>query len=294
MPKKSTKPSQKSSADKSDLNNNMPTKLPSVWQLLKMSWFEISTFWRPLFSITLVYAALYFIFVMGLSLANGLQPADYSSEPKLLQVAYSVIDSISQTSSGSQSDATILLQAILFTIASLAILWALRRLRAVKPVSIRDAYYQGTASLVPVVIVCFLLLLCLLPALLGASILTVALQVTNFGAAIVIAFIAALLLMFLTMLIYAMFWPAFYIASLPNIRPIQAFKSAAQLTKKRRLAITRKIVALLIIVVIIFFVVVVPFALISNTITPYAVYAMLFALFLGMQVYLYELYRSMI
>lgn len=271
-----------------------PPKIISVISLLRKTWLELSTFWRPLAGITFVYAALYLLFVMGLSVTTNIQSQIDTSTSKLSQATASIVDAVSNTYSGAQSDATVLVQVVLFLIAALATIWALRKLQALKAVTIRDAYYQGPAQFVSVLLVSLVLVFTLLPALLGTSILGIVLQAGGAALEITIISAIALLLLFLSAYLFTMFWPAFYIASLPGTRPMQALKSALSVTKKRRLSIMRKLLALVFLVIVAVLLLLLPFGLLTPALIPYIVYVVLFIVFMYTQVYLYELYRSLL
>lgn len=271
-----------------------PKKLVSSLVLLRQTWLELSTFWRTLVGITVVYAALYFVFVMGLSITSGLQVSVDTTQSRLGQAFDSIFTSISTISSQAQTDATVLVQMLLFVIASLAIVWALRKLQALKKITIRDAYYQGSSQIIPVLLVSAVLLLTLIPAVIGSSIVSVVLQTASVGIEILIVGIVAGLLLLTSVVLFTMFWPAYYIVSLPQTRPIQALKSAKAITKKRRLSIIRKLLVLGLLVLICGLLVVLPIAIIVPGLAQYAVYIVLFAAFLFAQVYLYELYRGLL
>ncbi len=287
---------QKPASKKEPKAKNQPqsVKVVKLRTLLKQSWLELSTFWRQLAGITALYAILYFIFVMGLSVTASFQSTIDASTSRFTQASTALSDAFTNLYGGTQSDATVLVQVLLFLIASLAMIWALRKLQALKKITIRDAYYQGNAQFIPVLLVSIVLVLTLLPAVLGSGILSVGLQAGGTGLEIVIISIIAVLLLFIAILLFAMIWPSFYIASLPKMRPIQAMKSALVLTKKRRLAIVRKLLFLVLMGVVFTILVLLPFALIAPITVPYAAFAVLFIFFLYGQVYLYELYRSLL
>lgn len=271
-----------------------PAKVISVFVLLKKTWLELSVFWRPLGGIAVVYAVLYFVFVMGLSVTNTLKMQIDSSGGRVSQAAFAIIDSITNTYTGAESDATVLVQMLLFIVATLAVVWALRKLQALKSITIRDAYYHGPSTLIPVLLVSGALLLMLLPAILGSNILAIVLQTGSVGSEIIAVGIITGLLLFSSVYLLSMYWPAFYIASLPNMRPIQALRSARDVTKKRRLSIMRKLLALALLIVLFLLTVLFPFGLIAPAVVPYIVYVAMFTVFIFSQVYLYELYRSLL
>jgi len=271
-----------------------PKKLASSWVLLRQTWMELSSFWRTLVGITLVYVVLYVVLVMGLNITSGLSVPVDTGLNRFSQAINSIATSINDVYAQAQSDTTVLVQMLLFVVASLALIWALRKLQALKKITIRDAYYQGSAQIIPVLLVSIVLLLTLIPAVIGSSIFSVVLQTASVGIEILIVSVIAGLLLLLSLLLFSIFWPAYYIASLPQTRPIQALKSAKAITKKRRLSIIRKFLVLGLVLGICGLLFVVPIAIIAPSFASYVVYIALFAGFLYSQVYLYELYRSLL
>ena len=271
-------------------------KLPSAWSLTQKAYKEAATFWRSLIGVLSVYAVLYFVLVMGFNLSLSWQQGLALSGSKISQAVSGVFSVFGSgaLSGGSQTDATTIIQFILFLIASLAFIWAIRRLQALKDVKIRDAYYLGNASLIPVMLVSFALLITLIPAAIGSGLLSASLQVSTTGTEIFIVSIIAGVLLLISLYFLSMFWSAFYIASLPETRPWQALRSAAQITKKRRFAILRKISFFAILNIIILFIVLFLVALAAASIVPFVVFLLLIILFALAHIYLYSLYRSLL
>ena len=271
-------------------------KLPSSWVLIKKAWFEAITFWRPLLGIIVIYAALYFILVLGLNLSTSWQeellfPATAWGE------AFSLIFGAFSSGgfdSASASDLTIVMQFLLFILASMAFIWTLRKLQGLKQIKWRDAYYQGAAALIPTILVALLLVVTLVPAILGSSLLATALQLSATGLEIFIISLITGALLLISLLLFFMFWPAFYIISLPQTRPMQAIRSALRVTKKRRLAILRKAVAWALLCLIVMLVVLIPLAMLIPSAVSYLVFLLLFLLFGFSHIYFYSLYRSLL
>ena len=271
-------------------------KLPNVWELIKKTWFEGTTFWRPLTGLLIIYALLYFVLVMGLSFSSYLQnPLSTSTGglSKTLSTIFAVINTNSLTD-GTQSDATVLIQFLLFLIASLAFIWTLRKLQALKKIKLRDAYYQGTSTLIPVILVSMVLILTVLPAIAGSAILATALQSGASGIETLIVSLISGLLLLLSLVLFVMLWPAFYIVSLPQTRPMQAIRAAAKVTKKHRFAILRKMIMLAILSFVLLFIILLPIALAVSVIVPEVAFVLLFIVFGFCHVYLYTLYRSLL
>lgn len=288
MPKKKqTKPK---------LKQPKPAKLPNSWSLLKKTWLEYSTFWKPLIGVSAVYGVLYFVLVMGLSFSMTLQDTFLDVSGRLGDALTSVFSTFSTSSlaGGTSSDMTILVQFLLFLVASMAFIWTLRKLQALKKIKLRDAYYKGTSSLIATTIVSVILVATLLPLLGASSIVSAALQAGSHGTEMLIVSLIAGVLLLLAAYLFAMYWPAFYIISLPNTRPFQALKSALKITKKRRLSIIRKMLLITILMFVVILTVLIPVAMLLPSIVQVVSFILLFLIFGFVHTYLYTLYRSML
>lgn len=262
--------------------------------ITKKTWLEISSFWRPLLGVTAAYAVLYFIFVMSFTLNSNVQELLASTTGKLPQAFNVITDSIFNSYGGTQSDATTLIQILLFVTATLALVWTLRRLQNLQKAGIRDAYYEGPARIVPVLIVSLILMLTFIPALFGSTILGYAISASSDVLELVIASIISLLLIFSSLYLFVVYWPAFYIVTLPQMYPLKSLKAASKVTKKYRLSIMRKFLLLTIACIVLLFAVILPIALVLPAIVPYLLYLFIFVLFMVVQVFLFELYRSLV
>lgn len=265
-------------------------KIPSIWANYSKVWFELSTFWRPIFAILAVYAILYFVLVLGFNFSSG-QTTDSGVE--LSKFNQAIIQTTSIFSSN-RTDSTSIVQFLLFIIASLSFIWMLRQLQSVKKIKIRDAYYLGTATFVPAILVTAALALTMFPAIAGSLLISMVYQVQAGGLELIIASAISLGLLILSLYLFAMLWPAFYIVTLPQTRPIQSLKTALKITKTRRLALMRNIAVLFLLTAITISLVIFPFALLLPSFAPLIAYLLIFLFFGIAQIYFYNLYRSMI
>lgn len=271
-----------------------PKKQISFVTIFKKTWLELSAFWRPLLGVTATYGVLYFVFVMSFSLNNNVQELLSTTSGMFPQAFAVILDSTFNSYSGTQSDATTLLQMLLFLASTLAVIWTLRRLQNLQKASVRDAFYEGPARIVPVIIVSLILLLTFIPALFGSTILAYVLGSAATLVETIIAALVSVLLIFSSILLFVTYWPAFYIVTLPEMRPIKSLKAAARVTKKYRLSILRKFVLLGLCCLLILITIILPIALVLPTVVPYVLYFVIFGIFLIVQVYLFELYRSLV
>ena len=133
-----------------------------------------------------------------------------------------------------------------------------------------------------------------MPAIIGSSLLATAVQLSATSLEIFIVSLITGVLLLISLVFFVMFWPAFYIASLPQTRPIQALRSALKVTKKRRLGILRRIVAWGLLSLVVMLIILIPLAMFIPSAVSYLVFVLLFVLFGFSHVYLYNLYRSLL
>lgn len=276
-------------------------KLPGFWKLVASTWNDLTTFWRPIFGVTAVYGVLYFILVLGLSVSYSYSDVTASVAESLgenagwLATQSAIIFSLFTGSSASnQSDATVMVQFLLFIVATLAIIWTLRRLQSLKHIRFRDAYYSGNAQIVPFLLVSVILLLTLIPAIIGSTIFGVAFSAGAIGIELVIVSIVTGLTLFLSLYWLVAWLPALYIVSLPGGTPIKSIKASAGLTKKHRFWFLRNIAGLAILILFAMFAAMLPIVLAVPVIAIGAVFVVSFIAFACVQTFLYRLYRSLL
>ena len=187
-------------------------------------------------------------------------------------------------------------QGILLLVCSLAFIWAFRQTLAQHKVRIRDSFYQGLYPLAVFFLVFLLLCVQLLPLILGSSlygtVVSNGIVVYWWEKAIFIAVFAVAGLWSLRMVTASVF--ALYVATLPEMTPLAAYRSARKLVYGRRLLIWRKIIFLPAALLLLAALIEVPLIFL---LTPVAVWV-----FFGLSVialpivhgYLYNLYREML
>lgn len=274
-----------------------PIPIISVWQLIKLSYDEISLFWRPLLGILIVYGVINFIFITSIALLP-------SSESLKLQIEelfggdvnrfVSSITLVGLTVYDVASPSNTMLQIILFIIASMAFVWALRKLRGLKKFKVRQAYYEGTSNIIATMLVVMLLLLTLAPASVGAAVISFGLPIAGTGLEEFIVYLIGTLFILLSLYWLAVWWPAFYIVMLSGTTPINSMRASAELTKKIRARIFIRLFFILVILVMLFFSIALPVSLLWQRLIPATVYITIFMLFGVMHVMLFSLYRNIV
>ncbi len=273
---------------------SVPRSIIGTGKLFQKSYGTMLLHRKKLLGVILVYAVLYFVFVMGFSLTSSMGSAVNSSTSKINQTSTLLSYAISNMYNGnSQSDAVVLTQLLLFLIAVMAIVWLLKNLGEGKNVKVLDAFYEGTAHFIPTLVVATVLVLSLIPALFAGAFLSVALKSSGSSMETTLVFLVSALTLFFGLLLFTMLWPAFYISATTRVRPMKALKQSIALTKLRRTKVLGRITLLFITLISLFLVVLYLFAIISTSFIPYVLFVLVFGIFLFSQVYLYELYRSL-
>jgi hypothetical protein len=256
-----------------------------TWQSIKF----IKQFWKPLGAIVLVYSLLNLFLASGL-ISNARNVVGSENGGKFSD-ALSSFTSI--LTGGSDQEAT--MQTVLFIIESLVIIWALRHLFSGEQIKVKHAYYHSTSSLIPFVIILFVVMLQLLPLTISSAIFALVLS-SIVGNALVQA-------AFTFLFVAAAFWSlymlcgsvfALYIVTLPNMEPRAALKSAKKLVAFRRWQIVRKLLFLPFGMITSMAIILLPLILYAKfLVTPvFFILAMLSILFA--HTYLYSLYKGLL
>ena len=272
-------------------------KVVSYKQLTKMTWLDISSFWRFLGGILVVYAVINFVFVASFSLLPSSESLQEDIIGTLGTSAGRVVDSftlVGVSLINVSAPSNTMLQLLLLAIVSMAMIWALRKLRGLQKITIRQAYYEGPNNIVVLVLVVMLLLLTLIPASIASTILLYALPIVGSLLEATFVYTIGALLMALSLYWLLVWWPALYIAMLPGTTPIGAMRAAAMLTKGRRFKIFSRQFAILVVLGSLFFVVVFPLAIVWQRLVPLSVYVSIITLFGIGHIALFNLYRSLI
>ena len=194
------------------------------------------------------------------------------------------------------SEVASLYQTTLFIIVSLAIIWSLRQTYAKKTPAIRDSFYLGMYPIIPFVLVIALLVLQLMPLAIGnwlfATVTTGGLAATFAEQLLWFTLFFLLSLLSLYMLSSSLF--ALYIVTLPDMRPMQALRSARELVRFRRWTVLRKVLFLPLAIIVWGIIILLPLAILATPVASAAVliYSLL-SVFIA-HTYMYGLYRELL
>ncbi len=276
--------------------------LPSAWRLMRQAIGIIMRNKKVFIGIAAVYGILTAILVTGFSSADvggakqSFQQLFTGHLSQLVSGTSFFLGLLGAGTGTSANPAAGVYQVIVGIIISLAVIWTLRQIYAGHKTRIRDGFYQGMYPLVPVVMVLLVIGLQLLPLAGGAFVYS---TVVGNGIAVssveqvmwfLLFFVLALLSIY--MICSSLF--ALYIASLPNVTPSQALKSASQLVLHRRWAILRKVLFLPVALLVMLAVILVPFIVFWTAGASWIFFAVSMFILPVIHSYLYALYKAML
>lgn len=278
-------------------------KLPSVWSLTRQASQIIWDNKKLFFGITLIYGLLNLVLVQGLSsgstdvssLKSSFDQA-FTGHFGSLASSFSVFVALVGSSGNGSSQAAGGYQLFLGLVVSLALIWALRQRYNGQLIRIRDAYYKGMYPLVPFILVLLVVGLELIPFI--AAALVYALIVNN-GIITVVFEQLILLILVIAVSLWSFYMAsaaviALYIATLPDMMPKQALRSARELVNGRRWTVLRKILALPIVLFIIAAVIMLPIILWLTALSSWIFFILTMFVLTAVHAYMYTLYRELL
>jgi hypothetical protein len=199
--------------------------------------------------------------------------------------------------SGSSSDITNYFMISVTVLFSLAFIWLVRKLHLRNPTAtVKDAFYQGMAPLIPFMVVMGMMLLQLIPVAIGGlvylSIQSTVLAVSDLE--VIGITVLAILGFVLTAYLLAGSVFAIYIVTLPNTSPMVALRSSMRLLRIHRWVVLRRMILFFVGLIVLGFALVFPFIMWFPALAEYAFFIMSCASFAVMHTFMYKLYRSML
>lgn len=270
-----------------------------------MLWTALATLKRHWFifgCIFLVYLAISVLLVKGVG--NTVDITNVRNQAReLFQGGFApflssitVMGALLNGTGNAASEAAGAYQSILLILFSLISIWTLRQVTAGEKISVRDAFYKSTYPLIPFLLVLLAIVVQMLPSVLAAYIYQLAiaqdLAVTTLEKVLWILLSCMLVLWSLYMVTSSIF--AIYIATLPDMRPMQALKSARELVRHRRWTVMRKVIFMPFALLIILILGVLPFVLFLPFAAEWMFYTISLALVVIMHAYMYTLYRELL
>jgi hypothetical protein len=275
--------------------------LPGSFTLLKGSFGVLKKRWKTVLGIVLIYGFLNAVLVQSFS-GNDLEQTktvlDGSSDGSWGQItsALTLFIYLAASSGNLNSEVAGAYQLMLTVMTSLALIWTLRQIYADKATSVREAFYRGMHPLVPFVLVVLVGTLQLIPIVTGGFLfnLVTGNGIAGTGVENVLWGIVFFLLALLTLFMLSATIMAIYIVCLPEMTPMVALRSAADLVRYRRWEVMRKLLILPVFLLITSMLLILPLIYVS---APLAGFMFFVTSMVGLPVihsYLYRVYRELL
>lgn len=233
--------------------------ISSSYSLLIQSLKHIKKHYKLLGGITLIY-----VLFMGV-VVRKLDQLFVSPEGDSLSERVASLNDYSGT--GGLSESATLLQVLIFVVASLALIWALRRIDERQRTSrVRDAFYKGMTPLIPYSLVLLVIILQLLPFAIFGSVFSATVTDANVAATAtqqVFWFMLFALGTFWSVYMLSASLQAVYLVTEAGSTPLEALRRARRLVYKRRWNVIRKVLLLPSFYTIMLSLIVLPFAFIA-------------------------------
>lgn len=277
-------------------------KLPNAFKLFKASIKHLLAHWKVFLGIVLVYFVLTIMLVKGMGFSTDIQAVKeafndlFDSKLSALETSVSLFGELVGSAGQTSSDVAGIYQSLLLLAVSLALIWTLRQTHAKVVVGVRDAFYKGLYPLVPFLLVLIIIGLQLIPLLIGnwlyGTVVANGIAISGVERAmwaLVFFFLALLSLYLISSSIFAL-----YIVTLPDMRPMQALRSARELVRHRRSEILRKVVFLPVALVIIAAVIIIPLILFAAPAVEWVFFGLTMMGLAVVHSYMYTLYRELL
>lgn len=272
-------------------------RLPAAWTIAARA---LSTVWehrRPFLGIAAIYGVLNLMLVRGVSSSSDLvQLKDLLPGVDAFTTNVALLAFLVTNPGEKFGDVASAYQAFLLLITSLAVVWALRQVMSGATARIRDSFYKGMYPLIPVIPILCVILLGLLPLILSAGLYSMlvdsgiaATMLERILWALVMVVGAAATLFFLSSSVMAL-----YIATLPDMTPLKALRSARELVRGRRLAVIRKMLFLPLAAAVVLAVVMLTIIGLWTAAAPWVFFVLSMVGIVVVHAYLYTLYRELL
>lgn len=277
--------------------------VPGVIALFRQTFGIIKRNKRIFLGVAAINAVVSYIFIQGLGSSFNLTEIKTEFEGLLgggvegkLSTGFALFGYLLGTAGASANESSGSYQLVLTIITSLAVVWLVRQVMAGERPDLRDGFYKGMYPLVPFMLLLLVICFQFVPLLIGNLMFTTVIQNGLASSAIetilwLLLFIL-LALLSLYMVISSLF--SLYIVMLPDVRPLQALRSARELVLHRRFSVGLRILALPLILTVIGALIFVPMLIFLTAFTQ-PIFLLLSSLSLVIaHIYLYVLYRALI
>lgn len=307
---RSASPHKSFSLTKKYETNEEPVKISGSIALLRQSLSFYKTHWKTFLGLTVTYiVALWVIIGLPSQEAYGdlrglLSETLEGDIFNFVGIGTLVAGAIGGVTVVSQSELQQFMTAVAGIIFWLVFVWTVRQIQAGHKVTVRQALYNASTPLIPLLIITAIIALQMIPAAIGAFVLAYTTSSDGLGLSGVEAMlfsIGAILLILLTLywIVQSLF--ALLIVTLPNMYPLTALSTAKTLVANKRFLILRRLTVFALLLGVLWLIVIIPIILLDNwlaiqvvPLVPMAV-DVLSAFSLPISViYLYRLYRELL
>ncbi len=278
---------------------------PKISGSFRLFWRACQTLfrhWKHFLILSLIYGFFDLLFVHGI--ANSLDLASVKTSllpflgnhPGKVSTGLTLFVYLLGNSNNSTSAGSGIFEAILIILMSLVIIWSLRQIYNGNVIKVRQSFYNSTYPLVAFIVVLLVIALQLIPFLIGASIYGTVLQngiAVHFFEQVLwlLGFVLVSLISFY-MVCSSIF--ALYIATLPNMTPMKALRSARQLVRYRRFVVLRKLLFLPLILFVIVAVIMIPVIIVVAPIASWLLFCLSILGLVVIHSYIYALYKELL
>lgn len=260
---------------------------------------------RLFLGILLIYCLASLVLVKGLSITNDLKSTKDTLDETVgggwghVVTGVTLLTLLAGTINNPATEVGGAYQSLLFVIVSLVTIWALRKSLANKSkikIQAREAYYQGLYPMIPFVIVIVVIGLQLIPVMLAnflySIVISGGLAVTVLEKALWIMLFLLLVLLSCYMITSSLF--ALYIVTLPDVRPMQALRSARELVRYRRPLVMRRLLFLPVALLFLSIIIMLPFVFLSPSFAEWLFFFVSMGWVVVAHSYLYMLYKELL
>lgn len=276
-------------------------QLSTAWQLFRKSIRFVKLHWRLFGGIASVYFLLNLFFGRGLSginLDDVIFDIRTTSETDVsgFSLGVSLFGYLVSSAGGATTERGSTYQTIFTVIVSLVTIWAIRQALAGKIPTVKQAFYNGTAAVVPFVLVLLVVGLQLVPLAVGSWLYG---TVVGNGIAVLAIERVVWALVFFLLAVLSLYMVcssvfALYIVNLSGVTPMMALRSARKLVLHRRFELLRKILFLPFILMVLGGFILIPLLMIVPSVAAWLyIFLSAFAVIL-VHVYMYNLYRELL
>lgn len=267
-------------------------------QSLRLIWHNKKLF----LVISIIYILMSLIFVKGFASSTSVSTINdtlsnlSNTGSGKLQGSLTVFGSLLSSTGSAPTELAGAYQGMLLIVFSLALIWSLREVVAVRTVTIKHAFYNSMFPLVPFLLVLLIIGLQLVPFILGGLLYSF---VFSGGLAVtaleqVLWGLLILLMMLWSFYIITSSIFAAYIVTLPDMTPMKALRSARGLVRYRRLTVMRKVLFLPLAVFIILAAIILPVILLIPAAAEWIVFVLSLSSLVVIHSYMYNLYRELL